>query len=399
MEEESEIHINEQELLLEHLMQTRHTNSHSLILQSQLYPFKFWDALDKSITDQPVRLRPNLNMYPSEASALICDEYGDQIVIGGCNRKAWLRAMIQRMEATNIKPNLAHVLSQEPFTPKQLWKFAVSKYTEIAITEEAKRAGCYFTNSERFKWELPFSYEKFPAVISGELDLAIFIPAEEPVSDDDKNIVGIEVKSISGYKGPRQVFGVKSLRSNNWIQKPEPKSDHLLQAILYYMYYVVMLKKYKYWKLAYINREDGSRSEFDLDLVEEHFEDDKILHRVYVNGQPYKYALYAEHILQRYQELHNYLEEEKLPPRDYELLYSQDKIAILAKRKLLSKKDQELFDKGKKIKKGDWNCSYCPFKNICYTDNGSPRDLSTISERELDLIEISAGGEEDDSES
>jgi hypothetical protein len=385
-----------------------------VLLDSETHPFSFWDTLDRSISNQPARIRPDINLYPSEASAKIKNEYDEDLVVGGCIRKSWFRAMIQRMEATNVKPNLDHVLAAEPFTPKELWKFSLSKYAEIAITDESKRAQVYETNSFRFKWELPFPYEKLKPVISGELDLAVAIPTDKnyklPIPNNDQtiedqstsikssNIVGIEIKSISGYKGPRQVFGVRS-KKGHWISLPEPKPEHLLQAILYHMYFCILKKEYKYWKLAYINRENGERKEFDIDLVKEKIANGKYLHRVYVDRQPYKYTLYAEHILQRYQELHKHLENETLPERDFDLYYPQDKIALLAQRKLLGKQDMELFTKGKKIKKGDWNCSYCPFKAICYESNGSARELTKLDVSDIERISTTIGDADEDESS
>jgi len=382
-------------------------------LDSEEYPFSFWQTLDRSIANQPARIRHDINLYPSESSAKIKNEYDEDIVVGGCLRKSWFRAMIQRMEATSVKPNLDHVLAAEPFTPKELWKFSLSKYAEIAITDESKRACVYETNSFRFKWELPFPYKALKPVISGELDLAVAIPNKEdytlPTFDKDgnpsidakeiktSNIVGIEIKSISGYKGPRQVFGVKS-KKGHWISLPEPKAEHLLQSILYHMYFCILKKEYKYWKLAYINRENGERKEFDIDLVKEKVANGKFLHRVYVDRQPYKYDLYAEHILQRYQELHKHLEDETLPERDFDLFYSDEKIKLLAERKLLSKQDMELFSKNKKIKKGDWNCSYCPFKAICYESNGSPRELTKLDISDIEKISTAVGGTDEDQE-
>jgi hypothetical protein len=383
-----------------------------VLFPSQEHLFSFWGTLDRSIANQPSRIRPDINLYPSEASAKIKNEHDEDIVIGGCLRKSWFRAMIQRMEATNVKPNLDHVLAAEPFTPKELWKFSLSKYAEIAITDESKRACVYETNSFRFKWELPFPYKALKPVISGELDLAVAIPNKEdytlPTFDRDgnpsidpkdiktDNIVGIEIKSISGYKGPRQVFGVKS-KKGHWISLPEPKPEHLLQSILYHMYFCILKKEYRYWKLAYINRENGERKEFDIDLIKEKVASGKYLHRVYVDRQPYKHDLYAEHILQRYQELHSHLENEVLPPRDFELYYDQTKIATLAARKELSKIDMELHTKGKKVKKGDWNCSYCPFKNICYEVNGTPRDLTRLDVTDIERITtMEAANEEDE---
>lgn len=372
-------------------------------LTSKAFPLGFWDTLDKSITKQEPRIRHLIKLYPSEASAVVTNEYGETETIGGCLRKSWFRGMLQRLEATAVSPNIDAVLSSEPFTASAMWKFAVSKYAETAIIDEAKRANVYETNSLRFEWELPFTYTKFPALVSGELDLAVFIPSEDGQVElplENKAIVGIEVKSISGYKGPRTVFGVKS-KKGHWLSLPEPKSDHLLQATLYHMFFCLHKKEYKYWKLAYLNREDGARKEFDIDLVPEVTEDGFTLHRVYVDRKPYKYELYGESILYRYEQLHRYLESEELPPRDFDLYYDDAKIAAMAKTNRLSKVHMELFKKKKKVKKGDWQCSYCPFKDICYLPDGNPRTISSVDSASLNLIKDSLNekvlSEEDDS--
>ncbi|NDB87023.1 MAG: hypothetical protein EB127_30705, partial [Alphaproteobacteria bacterium] len=76
---------------------------------------------------------------------------------------------------------------------------------------------------------------------------------------------------------------------------------------------------------------------------------------------------------------------------DFDLLYDQERIAVLAERKELSKVDMELFTKGKKVRKGDWNCSYCPFKAICYEQNGTPRNLTTLDMSEIEKISMTTG--------
>jgi len=90
---------------------------------SETYSFSFWETLDRSISNQPARIRPDINLYPSEASAKIKNEYDEDFVIGGCLRKSWFRAMIQRMEATDIKPNLDHIIAAEPLLQKSFGNF------------------------------------------------------------------------------------------------------------------------------------------------------------------------------------------------------------------------------------------------------------------------------------
>ena len=59
----------------------------------------------------------------------------------------------------------------------------------------------------------------------------------------------------------------------------------------------------------------------------------------------------------------------------------------------------ELFTKGKKIKKGDWNCSYCPFKAICYESNGSARELTKLDVSDIERISTTIGDADEDESS
>jgi hypothetical protein len=93
-----------------------------------------------------------------------------------------------------------------------------------------------------------------------------------------------------------------------------------------------------------------------------------------------------------------------VPPRDFEAQYSDEKIRVLyerdkvlpKKQQRLTKKDREQIEKIDKRKitdaeriaigkaplkplkpviKGDWNCGYCSYKNVCFNMDNSPRDI------------------------
>jgi hypothetical protein len=359
-------------------------------LPSSLYASPVWNLLDASILVQPDRKlnEREIALYPSEASALALNEYGEEVVLGGCIRKSWFRNKAQRIEH-HKEISFIGDIETDLFSPQEMWKFAVSSKTEEAIREESKRAGIYHGHSHRFEYRPAVSEEQEAShglpLIRGEVDLIV---KEAP---DSENLVGIEIKSITGYYGQKQVFGVKN-RAGTWTLQPEPKDNQLLQAILYAYYFCVLNKTYKFFKLMYLSRENGQRIEFDIDLVPHNGK-----HRVFINKEPYRYFLYAEDIVDRYILTHSYIMKDELPPRDFDLLYSQDKISTLAARGKLSKTDMAIFNsKGPSgIKKGDWSCGYCPFKSMCYKANGQPIDYTgkTIEDKDIKIEVINEPNE------
>ena len=322
-----------------------------------------WEILDKQIASEKRNVNHDVSLYPSEASALIKNQYGEVVPVGGCLRKSWFRNKLQREERDKPhQTNAVEDIKKEEFTPQALWKFKVSQYTENAIAEECKKANILLEQGHRFTIDLPVEgYED--ALIRGEVDIIVALQNTET-----EKVVncGLEVKSITGYHGQKMVFGHRSSRT---FIEAEPKIEHLLQAILYAFWFRDKKEKnnyvFHYFKLIYLSRESGDRIEYDIS-----FKKEEKGHRVYLNGKPYKYELYAESIFERYKTLHRYIVDDIVPPRDYDVQYAKKKLELMYKRGLLSKTDKATWESKKAVKKGDWQCSYCPYKDNCYTPRG-----------------------------
>ena len=95
------------------------------------------------------------------------------------------------------------------------------------------------------------------------------------------------------------------------------------------------------------------------------------------DGSKQRWTDYSiENIYKRYNDLHTYLGSNTLPPRDYEILYSEEKIAGMYQNGLISKKgDSEVIEKwlkkgappGKlKVTMGDSECSFCEHQKLCW---------------------------------
>ena len=104
----------------------------------------------------------------------------------------------------------------------------------------------------------------------------------------------------------------------------------------------------------------------------------------YVNS-----GIHIEGILEQYAYIQQCLETGEIPERDYTLLFSDSKIDTLYQRDELNKSETLRYEKrqkqiaegktkiNKQIEKGDWQCNFCNYKNICYDKQSKPKEIST----------------------
>lgn len=189
----------------------------------------------------------------------------------------------------------------------------------------------------------------------------------------NQEIIGIEVKSVGEYKASK-VLEV-------------PDHTHIMQSMLYLDFYSKKIPDGMHrpnkWYIWYISRTEGyaikSRkhgSPFQMlwDYYITLHNDHVVVH---TSAGSYSYPeLTVSGIKDRYNQLKLHLENNIAPPRDYQIQYSEEKIADLYKRdKLTRKADKEKVEKwlakgakeGKlKIELGDIECSFCSFKDHCW---------------------------------
>ena len=287
---------------------------------------KFWDILDQRIQNPPIpRLRPSVGYHPSSASIKMINEDGEEELHGTCLRKIGYERL--GYKATEEVPADA------------IWKMDIGNSTHETIVEWCKKARIYIADEVEF-WDAEHK-------ISGRVDLFYYHPTRG-------RIIGAEIKSIADYHGRKGiVFALKG-------ESIAPKTEHVLQAAIYLSFFKA--QNIHEWKLLYIARDTGERSEFTLHLGE----DDEVL----IDGM--KSGVKPQMIFDRFKELDDYLAKKELPPRDYELQYPMPKLRKMLAEGTLSKTDSEAVARGKHIKKGDWQCSYCPFKSECWNLNQEP---------------------------
>jgi len=331
-----------------------------------------WDVLDNCMV-QPELVKDQrwVNLYPSEASAVIKNKWGEEEVIGTCQRKAWLR--FKTMEQQNKDLTSQRIVLQindddlitmptETKEARTEWIFEEGRRIEKTILDVAVRAGVCVEGHRKFL--IPIGSKLF---LSGELD-GIF-----KIQDQ---LIGVEIKSVSGYIAERDIFGTAAQRKNG--TKGAPKWQHLLQTAVYAWHYRKIIPSFK---ILYFMRGSSIRTEFYVEAVENESTGD---FDILVDGR--SVGLTIGNIVKRYEELGAKLESNTLPDREFDILYDDEKMNLLSKRNLLNKTNKIAWDKywervqdssSRQIKRpedGDFECNFCPYKKLCYDQDRKPID-------------------------
>ena len=257
--------------------------------------------------------------HPSGSSCVIKNEYNEDEVIGKCMRDSY-------WSHKSVKPT-------NPMNSRGRRITSVGSMVERWETDRYKEMGIWRGNNIKF---IDSDND-----ISGEVDGFVY----------DKKadcIIGIEIKTGYGYKFQSDVIGKPG-------RKGKPKLDHLMQVMLYMNYF----RNIPLFKIVYIDRGNAARAEFDITI-------DKKTGSALVDGKQYHKDLTIPAIIHRFKQLEEYLDDGAVPPRDYQLQYSDEKLQFLYDSKRLSKTLSKQFEKTQKVEIGDWRCSYCNYKDHCW---------------------------------
>ncbi len=288
------------------------------------------ESTDKWLTRTRIKATRESHLYPSEASVKVKNGEDKLEVIGSCQRSSYLRAS----KAT--KP--------APYEARSIWIMTQGKIIENEFIARWKEMGIWVENNIKFYWP---QYN-----LSGEVDTIL----AEPSTGD---LFGVEVKTFYGYDAHKNILGNKSIAGF-------PKESHLMQTILYAYYWRESLK---YFKLVYFARDDVKRREFNIGLVDEGNKTYPV-----VDGAVYR-KWSVQDLLSRYKSLQAFIDNETLPPRDYELIWSQERVEKENQLGNISKTAYLQFQrdvkKGRTTAIGDWRCRYCNFKSFCWKSDGT----------------------------
>lgn len=351
------------------------TRKRELVVPQPL-KFNLWQYLDNfMIQEDPIPDIRIANLYPSEASVEYVDSYGEKVVLGGCMRQSWLRVKIMenlartRDSRFHLPVGNGEVLVKPiPFSAKTLWVFAAGNKYEDMVKEKMLASGTLAAAHKRFHQNIKYNY-----VLSGELDAI----GRDPNTGD---YFGVEVKSIYGYNAEKEVIG--SVGERRAGRKGKPKPQNVMQAAIYDYAWPEL----PYFKLMYIMRDKVLKAEFDIVV-------DHDSGRIYIDGEAIEeYTIFD--VFTRFSNLALALHTSRLPARDYELRYSDEKMNKIVARDQIAKtnKDKwtkywdrtvEIAETGKgrglmRPELGDWQCSYCKFKEFCYDSEGNHKDFDLM---------------------
>ncbi len=287
---------------------------------------------------------------PTQASIIVPLTPNYTLLAGSCNRASWF--------------NNLDIPQTNPASPKGERRMDAGKAIEEQEHLYAANAPNMVTIGNNMALKTPLIDD---VKINGEVDRLM--------QDQDGNIAVVEIKSFYGYDARKEIFGSKD-------KLGRPKYQHLLQVLVY----LYMLKQnaidVKYALIHYIDRSDF---EEDVYIITWDVEGDEAYPNI--NGVQNR-NIKLSGIIARYTQLALAVKNRTIPPRDCEFVYSERKILELADNGIISKNKMKKYLAGE-IHPGDYQCSYCSWKNLCYGE--TPSDPKTWR-TDADIQAILSGG-------
>ena len=400
-------------------------------------------AFIEHATAQLSRPRPgdakHPTLWPSEASATYVHEDESEVTVGKCRRAMFFRYLVDSYkfyEKYKIWRPLVERLQREakPVDKYMLWIWAAGNQAEEYLIDQAKKSGVYVSE------QVPVYIKSHN--VSGKKDIEIFNP-------ESGMLTIVEAKSVYGF-GANTVLGTESQRRRGVMGTP--RDSNLMQIAIYHWWSASLDPAYEESRLVYIARDTGRYAEYQVRTVEE----DGTFHIEYRPWHPYKGAwkrvpYTINDILDTYDATQKAVDSGKIPPRDFDISWSAERLATAYERDELGKTDKDKYEKAKardayndwvlhvqtvlvqedldvdgfgieqrlksqefrdgipvaveralcayeddddkvgdfvnslkklkvkkplkQLEKGDWQCRFCKWAPICYTNTGSPQEV------------------------
>lgn len=204
-----------------------------------------------------------------------------------------------------------------------------------------------------------------------------------------REVIGLEIKSVGEFKANKTML--------------LPDEQHIMQAAIYLDYYKTYMASNqqlpKKWYIWYCSRTENysikaKKHSSPLQMLWDFhitLDDDGVPTVHSPNGKTRMEHLKLEKIHERYKKLADYIETKTLPPRDFEIKYSPEKITSMYQLDLLTRKaDKEVVEKwlkkgapqGKlKLEMGDFSCNLCAWKDKCWgliSQQSIPKTISNL---------------------
>lgn len=302
-------------------------------------------------------------LWPSSATAEVDGE-----ILGKCRRQSYFRFAKDNYyfdkKYEHLEP-LVDIINEHklPADKYLRWIWIQGELYEDYCVNMAKESGVYIAGQTSVY--IP-GYN-----ISGKIDLIVIDP-------NTAKMHIVEVKSVYGFNA-NSVLGTDAQHKKNLIGTP--RDSHLMQLGIYQWWYANSNEDFGPGLLTYGARDTGRYAEYMITVEKEEDGLDYIFYQGHtpVTTEKVNSGITIQSILENYKLITDSLNEEniKIPDPDFELIYSQEKIDQLYEAGLLSKTDTTQYEKRKKqieegktrlvkaVEKGDWQCRFCDYKNIC----------------------------------
>ena len=309
---------------------------------------------------------------PTGASAIMKNERGEDKLVGKSLRQVWDSK--KKVPRTNPASDTAQFL------------FMMGNMAEEGLQQAWANAGVLLEANSKIRQNIaknPDTDE--PLMLSGEVDALVRWTEEQIDANgvsrmviDPSKAIGIEVKSKWGYGAKMVMQGNKT----STYEHGYPQIEHLMQTALY----LHMRKtweefhnvKIPYFVICYIGRDNGANKSFRIELSDGY--EGRIIVKdmngnelkpkaekaLEWNVSPQQMELTLDMMRERFYQQLNNLKSDTPPARDFELRYSDVKAKALFDMGELSKTKFNEHGKKPLADVGDWNCSYCDWKDTCY---------------------------------
>ena len=302
-------------------------------------------------------------LWPSSATAIVGDE-----VLGKCRRQSYFRyakdSYFFDKKYEHLEP-LVEIIDEHKLPPSKYlrWIWIQGELYEDYCVNMAKESGVFIAG------QVSVYVPKYN--ISGKIDLIVINP-------ETTKMHIVEVKSVYGFNA-NSVLGTEAQHKKNIIGTP--RDSHLMQLGIYQWWYANNNEDFGPGLLTYGARDTGRYAEYLITV--EKCEDglDYIFYQGHtpVTTEKVNSGITIQSILEGYKIVADAVNEEviSIPPPDFELKYSEEKITQLYEDGLLNKTDKAQYEKRKKqieegkkrivkaVEKGDWQCRFCDYKTIC----------------------------------
>ncbi len=316
-------------------------------------------------------------LWPSSATAVVNEK-----PVGKCRRQAYFRFLKDNYyfhpKYEHLKPLVNLIEASELPPDKYLrWIWIQGELYEDYCINMAKESGIYI--GSQVSIYVP-GYN-----VSGKIDLIVIDP-------DTAKLHIVEVKSVYGFNA-NSVLGTPAQHKKNVLGTP--RDSHLMQLGIYQWWYANNNNDFGSGLLTYGARDTGRYAEY-LVTVEKGEDDlDYIFYQGHtpVVSSKVNSQITIQSILENYKFIQDCLDSEtnEIPPPDYQLKFTEEKIAELYEQGLLNKTDTNQYEKRQKqisegktrlvkpVEKGDWQCRFCDYKYICHNQDKTQKVLSLES--------------------